>query len=132
MAGNWNEVENLIRGRDSQASSVLIAQILLALRSGDNSAVTATLSKARASLGSPIIAAGPRSYRRSYDAVLNLHLVHELETIHKVASSQKAGRGVYDLSILSSALKSRLDSTLPTFRTQEPILNMRRLAFSLM
>lgn len=132
MVGNWDEVQNLIRDRDSQASSVLIAQLLLALRSGNNVAVTDALSKARASLGSPIVAAGPRSYRRSYDAVLDLHLVHELETIHKVASSQKAGRGAYDLSALSLALSSRLNSTLPTFRTQEPILNMRRIAFSLM
>ena len=132
MVGNWDEVQKLVRDRDNHASSVLIAQLLLALRSEDTSAVTNALSKARLSLGSPIVAAGPRGYRRSYDAVLDLHLVHELETIHRIASAQKAGRGEYDLSVLSSALTSRLNSTLPTFRTQEPILNMRRIAFSLM
>ena len=132
MVGNWDAVQRLITGCEDHASSVLIAQLLLALRSEDTSAVTDALSRTRLSLGSPIIAAGPRGYRRSYDAVLDLHLVYELETIHRVASSQKAGQGAYDLSVLSAALTSRLNSTLPTFRTQEPILNMRRIAFSLM
>ncbi|KAH9844382.1 uncharacterized protein C8Q71DRAFT_696515 [Rhodofomes roseus] len=132
MVGNWDEVDNLIQHCGSDASSVLIACVLLALRAGDVSAVSEALSTARASLGSPIVAAGPRSYRRSYEAVLDLHLVHELETIHRVVSaSLREGRAADNLGILSSELSSRLNSTLPTFRTQEPILSMRRIAFAL-
>ena len=129
MVGNWEEVQKLIQHCESHASSVLIARILLALRSGDNSAVSEALSTARASLGSPIVAAGPRSYRRSYENVLDLHLVHELETIHKLVSASL--RGDKDFSHLSSELSLRLNSTLPTFRTREPILSMRRIAFAL-
>ncbi|KAH9938115.1 uncharacterized protein B0H18DRAFT_1080892 [Fomitopsis serialis] len=132
MVGNWDEVHQLIHNCEVDASSVLIARVLLALRAGDSVAVSDALSTARTSLGSPIMAAGPRSYRRSYEAVLDLHLVHELETIHKVVStSLRAGRATDDLGALSSELSSRLNSTLPTFRTQEPILSMRRIAFAL-
>ncbi|KZT71549.1 hypothetical protein DAEQUDRAFT_111495 [Daedalea quercina L-15889] len=132
MVGNWSEVHELIQHCESQASSVLIARVLLALRLGDSSAVAEALSAARASLGSPIVAAGPRSYRRSYESVLDLHLVHELETIHEVVSASLRGdKGIYGLGNLSSELSSRLSSTLPTFRTQEPILSMRRMAFAL-
>ncbi|KAI0938155.1 hypothetical protein AcV7_003428 [Taiwanofungus camphoratus] len=133
MVGNWDEVQNLVKNTGSQASSVLLAQILLALRAGDASAISNSLSAARRSLGAPIVAAGAKGYRRSYDAVLDLHLVHEVEIIHHVVANLPSDlpdcREVFDR--LSRRLSSRLDSTLPTFRTREPILSMRRTAFGL-
>ncbi|KAJ6615603.1 hypothetical protein B0H10DRAFT_2220252 [Mycena sp. CBHHK59/15] len=119
MVGAWDDVQDLVHRTTAQTSSIVMARILLAMRSKDTDAITDTLSVARSVLGTPITAAGAQGYRRSYEAVLDLHLTHELEIIYKALASLPTGS------------QARLDSTLPTFRTREPVLSMRRTAFAL-
>ncbi|OCH94317.1 hypothetical protein OBBRIDRAFT_823598 [Obba rivulosa] len=135
MVGNWGEVDALVKRTNSQTSAILLAKALLALRTGDVSAISESLSAARKLLGAPIAASGVKGYRRSYDSVLDLHLLHELEIIDKTTSfctglgDSPEKRAVYER--LSRRLDARLESTLPAFRTREPILSMRRTAFAL-
>jgi serine/threonine-protein kinase ATR len=132
MAGAWDEVQTCIEKvqESDQTPSIAMAKLLLALRAGDPDAITAALSRSRLVLGTPITAAGAREYRRSYEAVLGLHLTHELEMIYE-ATSQRPKARASALNNISVSLTSRLESTLPTFRTREPILSMRRTAFAL-
>ncbi|EMD40504.1 hypothetical protein CERSUDRAFT_44292 [Gelatoporia subvermispora B] len=135
MVGNWEEVATLVEKTNMQTSAILLAQVLLALRTGDASAISESLAAARKTLGGPVVASGAKGYRRSYDSVLDLHLLHELEIIEKTASfcsglGHSPERGeIYQR--LSHRLDARLDSTFPAFRTREPILSMRRTAFAL-
>jgi len=134
MVGDWEEVESLIKTTKSDAAEVNIARLLLALRLNDESAIAESVSSARQHLGAPITAAGRYSYRRSYEAVVNLHLVRELEIIHQTANrmsqnSQRKERRKF--TSLTNQLSSRLNSTLPTFRAREPILSMRRIALGM-
>ncbi|RPD66901.1 hypothetical protein L226DRAFT_452477 [Lentinus tigrinus ALCF2SS1-7] len=137
MVGHWEEVQNLVSGAESRSPLVLMAQVLLAVRSGNNEAIAAALSTSRRTLGTAITASGPTGYRRSYDAVLNLHLLRELEVISRVVrnlpNQPDAGSQSRDRSFdkLLSCLAARFDSTLPSFRIREAILNMRRTAFNL-
>ncbi|KAI9000757.1 hypothetical protein BD414DRAFT_405932 [Trametes punicea] len=137
MVGHWDDVQALVSSTDARPPAVLLAQILLAMRTDNAAAVKAALIDARRALGASIIAAGPNGYRRSYDAVLNLHLVHELEVINDVVKGLPGGPASgsqskeENLNILLQRLSARFDSTLPTFRIREPILNMRRTAFNL-
>lgn len=138
MVGAWNDVENLVNQTKAQSAPVAMARLLLAMHSGHVSAIADTLSAARSVLGLPVTASGARGYRRSYDAVLDLHLTHELEIIHDAmtkfpASSQGSGQQMRRniLNTMSQSLSSRLESSLPTLRTREPILSMRRTAFAL-
>lgn len=138
MVGAWDDVEKLVEQTKAQSSSVAMARVLLAIRSGQQSTIEESLSVARSVMGPPITAAGAKSYRRSYDAVLDLHLTHELQMIHDAmqqfpTSSQGNGKKMRReiLSELSTSLASRLESSLPTLRTREPLLSMRRTAFSL-
>ncbi|KAL6309800.1 hypothetical protein BKA93DRAFT_723405 [Sparassis latifolia] len=135
MVGNWGEVQILIRSTEAQTSPILLAQVLLAMRAGDTVAISDSLAVARRLLGTPIIAAGAKGYRRSYDAVLDLHLVHELEVIHNAMTSLPGGQGSGTprrvVDHVSQRLSARFNSTLPTFRIREPILSMRRTAFGL-
>lgn len=136
MVGNWDEVKALVSSTVSNTAPVLLAQVLLALREGDISAINETLSNARRHLGAPIAAVGTNGYRRSYESVLNLHLLHELEVIHErvlsLPSNLQDGPGRRQvLSGLTQRLAARLDSTLPSFRVREPILATRRVAFAL-
>ncbi|KAH8096675.1 hypothetical protein BXZ70DRAFT_1032531, partial [Cristinia sonorae] len=139
IVGDWDEVQKSlqstesgeiqVKSADPSAGPILLARILLAMRAGDDAAVLDALSRARQILGAPISAAGPRGYRRSYDAVLSLHMVHELDLIHQMTSGQQAnGKRLDDLL---RQLSTRLDSTLPAFRIREPVLSMRRTAFGL-
>lgn len=138
MVGAWDDVENLVSQTKAQSAPIAMARLLLAIRSGEASTITETLTTARSVVGLPIAASGAKGYRNSYDAVLDLHLTHELEIIHNAmtnfpASSQglnqKKRRDI--LANMAKSLSSRLDSSLPTLRTREPVLSMRRTAFAL-
>lgn len=137
MVGRWDDVQALVEKTDARSPAVHLAQILLAMRTGDASAVNTSLLEARRVLGASITATGASGYRRSYDAVLNLHLVHELGVINDVVKGLRAGpigasqRSDQTFQNLLQRLSARFDSTLPTFRIREPILNMRRTAFHL-
>lgn len=137
MVGAWDDVQTLVERNCTQTTPLVIARLLLAMRVGDSTKIDESLSTARAVLGAPITAAGGKGYRRSYEAVLDLHLMHELVIIHKAIASLptesqgSAQRGKQILNQLSSTLSARLESTLPTFRIREPVLSMRRSAFSL-
>jgi serine/threonine-protein kinase ATR len=108
------------------------------MRSKDAAAILSSLSVARSVLGTPITAAGAKGYRRSYEAVLDLHLTHELELIYNALTSLPVGSQGHSqlrqrtVTQLNTSLSARLDATLPTFRTREPVLSMRRTAFALM
>ncbi|KAJ7228144.1 hypothetical protein GGX14DRAFT_547392 [Mycena pura] len=137
MVGAWTDVQGLVDRTTAQTSSIVMARVLLAMRSKDPAGIISSLSVARSVLGAPITAAGAKGYRRSYEAVLDLHLTHELELIYNAMTSLPPGsqrRSQLRRQIvtqLNASLSARLDATLPTFRTREPILSMRRTAFAL-
>lgn len=137
MVGAWDDVRGMVERNEAQSSPIVMARLLLAMRSRDPAAIAQSISVARSVLGGPITAGGIKGYRRSYEAVLDLHLTHELEVIHNALTSLPQSQGNTQrrrrevLAQLSKTLSSRFDATLPTFRTREPILSMRRTAFAL-
>lgn len=138
MVGAWDDVQTLVEQVDTQTSSMVMARLLLAMRSGEVNTISESMSMARSVLGAPITAAGVKGYRRSYESVLNPHLTHELELIHQVTSTLPVGSQANKqqerrlaISELSRTLSARLNATLPTFRSREPVLSMRRTAFAL-
>ena len=138
MVGAWDDVQHLVEHTNGQTSQIVMARLLLAMRTGEASSITESLSAARAVLGMNITAAGVKGYRRSYDAVLDLHLTHELQVIHTAVNSLPTGsqgpgqdQRQQILTELSRTLNARLDATLPTFRIREAVLSMRRTAFAL-
>jgi serine/threonine-protein kinase ATR len=138
MVGAWEDVQDLVHRTTARTSSIVLARVLLAMRSKDAAAILSSLSVARSVLGTPITAAGAKGYRRSYEAVLDLHLTHELELIYNALTSLPVGSQGHSqlrqrtVTQLNTSLSARLDATLPTFRTREPVLSMRRTAFALM
>jgi serine/threonine-protein kinase ATR len=134
IIGDWNDVQVLVDGSDALTPPIIMARLLLAIREGDPKDIMHALSRARMTLGNPIVASGGREYRHTYEAVLNLHLVHEMELIHRFSVEQMQ----LDTTRLSGAqealtkrLNIRLNSTLPSFKTREPILSMRRTAYGI-
>ncbi|KAI0032945.1 hypothetical protein K488DRAFT_78188 [Vararia minispora EC-137] len=131
MVGDWDEVNSLLGESSSQTAEMAIARVLVAMQSSKGEVVRSALAQARKVLGRPISAAGVREYRRSYNAALNLHLLHEVEMIQDAISMMSANTCHIVLSNLSRSLNCRLDATQPSHRIREPVLSMRRIAFSL-
>lgn len=133
MSGDWDGVKQLVDkcGEDGGTWETAIARLLLSLRSMEALDFSRAMSSTLIQLGSPISAAGERGYRRAYDAVLKLHLVRDIDNIRQTFIALEEGRANTDvLSKLFSVLSNRVESTLPTFRTREPILSIHRTAFS--
>lgn len=119
----------------SQSPELSTGKLLLALKNQDDKQIDSALALARLEFGQPIGAAGYQSYRRTYDASVNLHLVEEMAMISRFTKHLSQGRksGQVDkLLRLSAVLDSRYDSVLPSYRTLEPILSLRRTAFDLL
>jgi serine/threonine-protein kinase ATR len=129
MANDWATVLDVVSESRSKSSEVALARVFLAMRSGDETAISSALTAARSQMGEPIKTAGERGYRRAYDAILSLHILKDIETIHK-SSLLKEGTQIA-MTKLRDILDSRFEATLPSFRAREPILNMHRAAFSL-
>ena len=130
LINDWATVQRIAETSTAQASEIAFAKILLAMRTFDETRITSALSEALQQLGLPVVAAGEKGYRRAYDAILSLHMVQDLKAIFTSVSDISLSESDNALSTLSKILSSRLDSTLPTFRTREPVLNMHRTAFS--
>ena len=132
MNNDWETVLSITKSAKKDAWEMSLASLLLAIRSGNDFAISNALSSARLQLGADITAAGERGYRRAYDAVLKLHLVHDIEIICRAAMNLD---DMIDkkrtLTNLFNDLSSRFAASLPTFRIREPILSMHRTSFSL-
>ena len=133
MVGDWDKVRLLVEQSQSELSSILLARVLLAMREGDEQTMVTELSHAKQALGSPIAAVDSQGYRRYYESVLNLHMIHELDIIYQEAMANPLSPHDQQVRIerLQHRLSSRLESTLPSFRVREPILSIRRTALEL-
>ena len=127
IVGDWNAVEDALRIPDIEGPEASFGRVVGAMRQGDPEQLTKAFFDAREQLGSPIVAAGRESYRRVYDSIVHLHILQELGAIH----AAHVYRPEEVSAVLTSRLIARLDSTSPSFRAREPILNMRRTAFRL-
>ncbi|KAF8138751.1 hypothetical protein EV363DRAFT_1394182 [Boletus edulis] len=100
---------------------------------GNANDMTSALSNARAVLGAPITAAGANGYRQSYDALLDLHMLHEMELIYDAVSTTapRSQSRREKMNSLGASLAARFDATLPNFRVRQAVLSMRRTALAL-
>ncbi|SNX82494.1 related to serine-protein kinase atr [Melanopsichium pennsylvanicum] len=138
ILGDWDEVEARTKRSEAKSPEHSIGRALLAMRQNDSDLFGRVLVQARQDLGMPLVAAGKASYPAVYGSVLHLHMLQELEMIRSHASKH-AGDHIGALtranasetvSDLNRSLAARLNATLPSFRTQEPVLSLRRTAFA--
>jgi serine/threonine-protein kinase ATR len=134
ILSDWAEVKKRLNKESSGQSSPshATARVLLAMHEGDQNSVQRAIKDARSLLGKPLIAAGKNSYVSLYESVTQLHMLHELGMISEALGVSQSGKASSQstLTNLSEALEARLASTLPSFRTREPLLSVRRSAFS--
>ena len=98
--------------------------------------LASALALARRNVGESITS---NQYSRSYEPILQLHLLREIETIHNADSSILATQASSNYRAitqqitrdLTKSLHDRFSTTSPTFRVREAILTIRRTAFGL-
>ncbi|CAE6445919.1 unnamed protein product [Rhizoctonia solani] len=139
--GDLDAVKRLTSDLQRQSPEMTLGRLLLSAQKDTRLDFDAVLANARGVFGGAITANGSTSYRRSYEAVLHLHMAREIESIYQAGGFlglaaenptndyAKVARATLDN--LTSSLDSRFKSLLPTFRVQEPVLSMRRTAFNL-
>ena len=138
ILGDWIEVEARTKRSQAKSPEHSIGRALLAMRQNDAEVFGKVLVQARQDLGKPLVAAGKASYPAVYGSVLHLHMLQELEMIRSHARTHARDRigaltrasASDTVSDLNRSLAARLNATLPSFRTQEPLLSLRRTAFA--
>ena len=128
IVGDWSNLSEVlaVAGNNAQPE-ILFGSVVHAMLSGQSGELTNALGIAREHLGSDIAAAGKGSYRRVYESVIQLHMLHELEIIHR----QQAFDNGAESSGFDATLASRLNALSPSYRVREFVLNMRRTALSI-
>ncbi|TIA92820.1 hypothetical protein E3P81_01253 [Wallemia ichthyophaga] len=138
IVGDWKTVrENVSSGLAKHSPEYSLGRLLLAVHDNELYRLPSILHEARQLLGTPIIAAGRDGYRRAYDSAVHLHMVHELEMISqaitqitKLSSTHQPESAQTLAAKLTTLLEDRLEVTMPTFKSREPLLSLRRSAIA--
>lgn len=139
IIGDWTAVEDALSIPGIAGPEISLGKVITAIRGQSDEIISAAFYEAREELGSPIVAAGKDSYRRVHDSVIHLHILHELDVIRQSVLRASTGSRNHSsttvsersAALLNTSLTARLDSSSPSFRARESILNMRRTAYRL-
>lgn len=133
ILSDWDEVRRSLSQTDTGnglTSQHATARVMLAMHEKDEAAFQLSVREARALLGKPLVAARKSGYVSVYDDITQLHMLHELEMIGLTLGLPRQESRDSTVEMLSHRLSSRMESTLPSFRTREPLLSVRRSAFN--
>ncbi|KAL9937728.1 hypothetical protein V8E36_003273 [Tilletia maclaganii] len=125
--GEWDDVADEVQHTEDPIPEHGIGKAFLSMREDDAEGFRSAVQEARDLVGRPIFSAGSAGYPLIVDSVTKLHMLHELEMIQAVPKDAKAGSG--RVTDLLSSLRSRLQSSVPSFRSREALLSLRRSAF---
>ncbi|WFD02134.1 non-specific serine/threonine protein kinase [Malassezia obtusa] len=120
LLADWDAVRTLA-ARSHDVPELAMARALLAMRENDAPQFERAVHDARRELGRPLLGAGRVAYAHVYDALTHLHMLHELTLVFHARGDERAA--------LDRSLGARFRATLPSFRTREPLLSVRRSAF---
>lgn len=144
ILSDWDEVRKSIN-TSTLTPQLAMARVMLAMHDHDVVAFQSSTKDARRLVGKSLIGRNKSKsdYLGEYETVSQLHMLHEFSMIgqalglidHKTSKSglsslRSSDPSLNSISDLNKALNIRLNSTLPSFRTREPILSMRRSALS--
>ncbi|XP_015779599.1 PREDICTED: serine/threonine-protein kinase ATR-like, partial [Acropora digitifera] len=131
--GQWDSLENYLKlERGVGGWDIGLGRILLAAKDKNESEFRRQLRIVRSQQMSFLSAASMESgsYQRGYEHIVRLHMLRELEEAVKrgfrIASDRE------DARIVADDWESRLHISQTSFRTRQPILNLRRVVLKLL
>ena len=138
--GAWDSLEKYITKPFEMTFEANIGEILQAAHTRGRDESLNALKKARERLITPLSAASMESYARSYDYIIKLHMLYEIESIFSLkfeprlmnvdslnSSKRLSMPAVISIQHLLNIWDSRLRITTPSLKVRGPILNLRRI-----
>ncbi|KAJ3053550.1 serine/threonine-protein kinase M1 [Rhizophlyctis rosea] len=124
--GNWDLLEARLEKPHEPSFEVSLGKVLHAAWKNDKDKFEWSLRLARESLIAPLSAAGMESYHRAYQTMLNLHMLHEVNSF-VAENGDNLITAVLSEDSMPSMWDGRLKITVPSFKVREPVLNLRRI-----
>ncbi|XP_041373194.1 serine/threonine-protein kinase ATR-like [Gigantopelta aegis] len=138
--GSWDKLETFTKPeRNNRSWPVVIGKILLAARERKEDEFRKELEMVRREQMGPLSAASMESgsYQRGYEYIARLHMLNDIEEALRVladfpsrSSDSEPITRIPPIGLLSQ-WRSGLQMAQSSFRTQEPILTLRRTLLSL-
>ncbi|XP_071509803.1 serine/threonine-protein kinase ATR-like [Diadema antillarum] len=128
----WDDLEANLKPEGSNTNdwNVLLGKTLLAARDGSQEDFLSHLRLARSAQMGPLSAASMEkgSYQRAYDYIARLHMLCDLEQgVSGLLGISAGGRGSQPQAQLMASWDARQAMAQSSFRTQEPMLCLRRV-----
>ncbi|KAJ9123064.1 hypothetical protein QFC22_001253 [Naganishia vaughanmartiniae] len=137
---DWHGLSDILQS-GAKGPEISKARVLQAISQKDFDSIPGLLKDARREIGSTI-SANHRTYVRNYSALLDLHMLHEIDQIQSTSTElvmkaqhiSEANKDTFrrtHIFELKQTLLNRLSTISPSFKYQEPVLSMRRAGFNL-
>lgn len=128
-AGDTERLRTAIEKDTSESAESAFGSVMLAFQAGLD--VEAAVCTAAQRLGHGITTSSKDAYRRFYDAIVKMQMLHEFAAILSISQVGVPARRKLTLEV-NDRFASSLQMTATAFKTRESILNMRRNAYRMM
>lgn len=133
---DWDVLDEEVEKPHDQSFESDVGLVLSAARHQDETRVERRIRETREQLLSPLFIASAESYRRSYDVMLQLHMLHELEL--QLHSLSERSDDPNDIRLPSQDTPhdvdwdARLQVVTPSFKTRESAMRLRHAVENLL
>ncbi|EGG02755.1 uncharacterized protein MELLADRAFT_22295, partial [Melampsora larici-populina 98AG31] len=139
VSNDWKGLTRAIQMGSPDSPEIILGRVIETMLTCDQMTIDKNMSEAYIKLGNQILGSTRKDvYRRVYDSVLYLHILHEVPLIDDVCKRIYSINDVlptqdrlFSGGYLMKTLQSRIDAISPAFRHREQVLRLRRAAFQL-
>lgn len=139
VSNDWKGLTRAIQMGSPDSPEIILGRVIETMLTCDQVTIDKSMSEAYIKLGNQILGSTRKDvYRRVYDSVVYLHILHEVPLIDDVCKRIYSINDVlptqdrlFSGGHLMKTLQSRIDAISPAFRHREQILRLRRAAFQL-
>ncbi|KAH9464248.1 hypothetical protein Pst134EB_003780 [Puccinia striiformis f. sp. tritici] len=141
VSNNWEGLSRAVQVGSPESPEVIFGKVVDMLLNSDEQSFNEAMKDARIRLGNQIFGASRKdAYKRMYDSVIYLHILHELPMIDQACCESSSVAHLSKIELkggfttgrnLMNHLDFRLESISPAFRYREQLLRLRRATFQL-
>ncbi|KAI9610104.1 hypothetical protein H4Q26_007102 [Puccinia striiformis f. sp. tritici PST-130] len=135
VSNNWEGLSRAVQVGSPESPEVIFGKVVDMLLNSDEQSFNEAMKDARIRLGNQIFGASRKdAYKRMYDSVIYLHILHELPMIDQACCESSSVAHLSKIELkggfttgrnLMNHLDFRLESISPAFRYREQLLRLR-------
>jgi serine/threonine-protein kinase ATR len=126
--GKWDSLDQFLSRDCTSSFDVDVGKLLLCVHNRNTMYFESTAETVYSSLMGPLAAASSESFERSYNFLIKLHILWEIESAFKYFNSEYSSEQQRKIAFdhLLKSWDSRLKLTSPSYKVRESILSIRR------